>query len=140
MDYTQVFIVQNLMNHFISLLTSGKITGLLSSEVDTFFSESHRRSDMCYLTNEQIRAAKNGLPPVPLFVVEIISENEKLSIQKKMLDYWRAEVPVIWHIFPDLEIVHVYHGKKMTVFMKNEICSAAPILPDFAMSVNDIFK
>jgi Uma2 family endonuclease len=140
MDYTQVFIVQNLMNHFISLLTSGKTTGLLSTEVDTFFSESHRRPDMCYLTNEQIRAAKNGLPPVPLFVVEIISENEKLSIQKKMLDYWRAEVPVIWHIFPDLEIVHVYHSKKMTVFMKNEICSAAPILPDFAMSVNDIFK
>jgi Uma2 family endonuclease len=141
MDYTQVFIVQNLMNHFISLLTSGKITGLLSSEVDTFFSESHRRPDMCYLTNEQIRAAKNGLPPVPLFVVEIISDNDKMKrVQKKMLDYWRAEVPVIWHIFPDLEIVHVYHGKKMTVFMKNEICSAAPILPDFAMSVNDIFK
>jgi Uma2 family endonuclease len=141
MDYTQVFIVQNLMNHFISLLNSGKITGLLSSEVDTFFSESHRRPDMCYLTNEQIRAAKNGLPPVPSFVIEIISDNDKMKrVQKKMLDYWRAEVPVIWHIYPDLEIVHVYHGKKMTVFMKDEICSAAPILPDFAMSVNDIFK
>jgi Uma2 family endonuclease len=141
MDYTQVFIVQNLMNHFISLLASGKVAGMLSSEVDTFFSESHRRPDMCYLTNEQIRAAKDGIPPVPSFVVEIISNNDKMKrVQEKMLDYWRADVPVIWHIFPDLHIVHVYHGKKMTVLMGDEVCSAAPILADFSMTVNDIFK
>ncbi len=141
MDFTQVFIVQNLMNHFISLLTSGKVQGMLSSEVDTFFSDSHRRPDMCYLTNEQITAAKHGLPPVPDFVIEIISNNDKMKrVQEKMLDYWRAEVPIIWHIFPDLKIVHVYNGKQMTVFMGDELCSASPILPDFIMSVNDIFK
>lgn len=141
MDYTQVFIVQNLMNHFIGLLTSGNATGMLSSEIDTFFSESHRRPDMCYLTNEQIRSGKNGIPPVPRFVVEVISNNDKMKrVQEKMLDYWRAEVPVIWHIFPDLHIVHVYLGKNMVVSMGEDICSAAPILPDFNMTVNDIFK
>jgi Uma2 family endonuclease len=141
MDYTQVFILDNLLNFFEQLKMQGKVSGRLAGEIDTFFSESHRRPDICYLTNEQMRAARDGFPPVPSFVVEIISDNDKMKrVQKKMLDYWRAEVPVIWHIFPDLEIVHVYHGKKMTVFMKNEICSAEPILPDFAMSVNDIFK
>jgi hypothetical protein len=28
----------------------------------------------------------------------------------------------------------------MTTFVGDEICSAAPVLPDFAISVNDIFK
>jgi Uma2 family endonuclease len=141
MDYTQVFITQNLMTHFISLLTSGKVKGMLSSEVDTFFSESHRRPDMCYLTNEQIRLGKIGIPPVPQFVVEIISNNDKMKrVEEKMLDYWRAEVPVIWHIYPDLQVIHVYNGKNMVVCMGDDLCSAAPVLPDFVMSVNDIFK
>ena len=141
MDYSQVFIVQNLMKHFMSLYSSGKVTGLLSSEIDTFFADNHRRPDMCYLTDAQIRASKVGLAPVPDFVIEIISNNDKMkNVQLKMLDYWRAKVPVIWHIFPDIEMVHVYQGKKMTVLMGDEICSAAPILPDFALSVATIFN
>jgi Uma2 family endonuclease len=141
MDYTQVFILDNLLNYFEQLKMEGKVTGRLAGEIDTFFSESHRRPDICYLTNEQMRAAKDGIPPVPSFVVEVISNNDKMKrVQEKMLDYWRADVPVIWHIFPDLQIVHVYHGKKMTVLMGDEVCSAAPILSDFSMTVKDIFK
>ncbi len=141
MDYSQVFILDNLLNFFEQLKMEGKVTGRLAGEIDTFFSESHRRPDICYLTNEQMRASRDGIPPVPSFIIEVISNNDKMKrVQEKMLDYWRAEVPIIWHIFPDLKIVHVYHGKQMTVYMGDEICSAMPILPDFNISVNDIFK
>jgi hypothetical protein len=57
-----------------------------------------------------------------------------------MLDYWKADVQVIWHVFPDLIMVHVYHGKKMTVCMGDDLCFAEPVLPDFSLKVSDIFK
>ena len=47
---------------------------------------------------------------------------------------------VVWHIFPDLEEVHIYKGPNMITFSRDEICSADPILPDFKITVNDIFK
>jgi Uma2 family endonuclease len=141
MDYTQVFILDNLLNYFEQLKMQGKTTGRLAGEIDTFFSDSHRRPDVCYLTNEQMKAGRHGFPPVPEFVVEIISNNDKMKrVEEKMLDYWRAEVPVIWHIYPDLQVIHVYNGKNMVVCMGDDLCSAAPVLPDFIMSVNDIFK
>jgi len=141
MDYKQFFIVRNLMNFFIALTKGNNIEGLLTNEVDTYFAGNLRRPDMCYLTNEQMDAARLQTPPVPKFVIEIISNNDKAKrVQGKMVDYWAAEIPVIWHIFPDLEHVHVYNGKKMTVLMKDELCSAAPVLPEFVISVNDIFK
>jgi Uma2 family endonuclease len=141
MDYSQVFIMDNLLNFFEQLKNQGKVTGRLAVEVDTLFLKNHRRPDICYLSQDQIKASRNGDAPLPEFVIEIISNNDKAKrVQTKMLDYWRAEVPVIWHIYPDLEIVHIYHGRNMAVLMGEEICSAAPILPDFALSVKDIFK
>ena len=141
MDYSQVFIMDNLLNFFEQLKNSGKVSGRLAGEIDIFFSNNHRRPDICYLSQDQIRASRTGTAPVPDFVIEIISNNDKMkNVQLKMLDYWRAKVPVIWHIFPDIEMVHVYQGKKMTVLMGDEICSAAPILPDFALSVATIFN
>jgi Uma2 family endonuclease len=141
LNYKQLYIFNNLFKAFEQLKTENKISGLLANGLNTFLSNNYRELNICYLTNEQIQSAKNGLPPMPNFVIEVISNNDKMKrVQEKMLDYWRAEVPIIWHIFPDLKIVHVYHGKQMTVYMGDEICSAMPILPDFNISVNDIFK
>ncbi len=141
MDYKQMFIVKNLTKFFYNLVLKGIVEGYLTNEVDTFFGGSHRRPDICYLTEAQMEGTKFDIIPVPAFVIEVISNNDKMKrAQEKLLDYWKADVQVIWHIFPDLEMVHVYHGKNMTVYMGDEICSAAPILPDFAMPVSDIFK
>ena len=97
--------------------------------------------DVCVSTDSLLCNGGIDVISCTVSVQEIISNNDKMKrVQKKMLDYWRAEVPVIWHVFPDLEIVHIYHGKTMTVLMGDEICSAAPVLPDFALTVKDIFK
>ena len=141
MDYTQFYIVRNLMNFFIKLTKEKNINGLLTNEIDTNFLGIHRRPDMCFLTNEQIDAARLNTPPVPKFVIEIISKNDKAKkLQGKMVDYLRADVLVIWQIYPDLQVVHVYNGNKMTLLMNDDLCSAAPVLPEFVISVNDIFK
>jgi hypothetical protein len=61
----------------------------------------------------------------------------------KMGDYRNAGVKVVWHIFTIKNEVHVYAGENLTyltVCKGDMVCSAAPVLSQFALSVNDIFK
>lgn len=75
---------------------------------------------------------------MPLFVIEVISTNDQMNlVHEKMEDYRNAEVPVVWHILPKRKEVHVYlYGKNMTICKGEEVCSAAPVLPDFNITVN----
>ena len=140
MDYTQFYILSNLLNKFRSF----NIDGELISEGDVFFLEKHRRPDIAYFTSKQIDAAADGVNPMPEFVIEVISNTDAINrVNKKMQNYRAAEVKVVWQIFPQGEEVHIYCGDNLkTVYIKSgdEICSAEPVLPDFQLSVNDIFK
>lgn len=93
--------------------------GRLTKEVDTFFAGNYRHPDICYLTNEQIRATKLDIAPSPQGIIEIISAHDKSKkIEHKMKDYRNVEVPV-------------YRSKQIQVCEKGDFCSAAPVLPDF---------
>ena len=142
MDKSQFFIYENLLEIFDQLRFDKRINGRLISEGDTFFAGNHRRPDIAYFTHEQIRAAKEGHNIVPLFVIEVISTNDQMNlVHEKMEDYRNAEVPVVWHILPKRKEVHVYlYGKNMTICKGEEVCSAAPVLPDFNITVNQVFK
>ncbi len=61
-------------------------------------------------------------------------------VHKKMHDYREANVAVVWHIFPQLEEVHVYHGLKMEIHLGDDPCTAEPAIPGFEISVSDILK
>ena len=78
---------------------------------------------------------------VPEFVIEIISTTDEMNrVYTKMRNYRAAKVPVVWHIFPELQEVHIYHGLKMHICVGDMMCSAAPVLPDFNIALSDIFK
>lgn len=144
MDKTQLYILNNLMDFFFKLQVSGKVAGHLVAEPDLFFPDVHRRPDIAWLTKEQMYSMANGANHVPAFVIEVISTNDQsIRVEKKMNNYRNAGVKVVWQIFPDLKTVHVYAGQRldsMTVCTGEQICSAAPALPDFALPVNEIFK
>ncbi len=141
MNQNQFFILQNLLAFFRELLNAGKASGELIPEGDTFFLENHRRPDIAYFTNEQIARAARGENQVPKFVIEVISKNDVANkVQAKVQDYQRAEVQVIWHLYPELEEVHIYHGKQVTICSGDDLCSAAPVLPAFELSVAAIFQ
>jgi Uma2 family endonuclease len=64
-------------------------------------------------------------------------------VEDKMEDYRAAGVQVVWQVFPKFEKIHVYAGthlNQMTVCRGEEICSAAPVLPDFVLAVGEVFK
>ncbi|MCC6724875.1 MAG: Uma2 family endonuclease [Saprospiraceae bacterium] len=145
MDKKQIFMLINLLAHFKLLENQGKVFGFLVPEVDLIFLDKYRRPDIAWLTKEQAyNLAEDAARDVPTFVIEVISTNDQVNrLKKKMVNYKDAGVQVVWHIFPEVRQVDVYSGpnlSQMTTFVGDEICSAAPALPGFTISVNDIFK
>ena len=136
----QLFILKNLQLFFQQLNSKASINGLLMAEIDTKFADNHRRPDISFVTFDQIEAGKKGKDLVPEFVVEVISTNDQINkVQKKMEDYHRADVAVVWHVFPEIQVVHVYKGNQMTVCRAKDICSADSIIKGFEMTVEEIF-
>lgn len=78
---------------------------------------------------------------ISAFVIEIISHNDKSSdIQKKLEDYFGDAVQVVWYIFPESKLVHVYTSlDNITICRGATICKASPVLPDFNIPAQDMF-
>ena len=143
MNKNQFFILKNLTRFFYALDAKSTIKGELIPEGDTFFGKHHRRPDIAFYTDKQISDAQKDLDAVPLFVIEIISSKDQMNkVHLKMKDYRNAGVKIIWHIFPELEEVHVYSNKatKMQVRTEKDNCSAEPVIKGFKLTVEDIFK
>ena len=144
MDYTQLFIAQNLMVLFRSLINNGKTNGGLMTEGDIFFLKNHRRPDIFYMTDKQLAYTAHGENQVPPFIAEIISSKDQVNkVTLKMQNYRAAGVQVVWHLFPKYEEVHVYSGKNLTnmvVCKGDDICTAASVITDFSLTVNAIFQ
>ncbi|MEZ4905807.1 MAG: hypothetical protein R2822_30600 [Spirosomataceae bacterium] len=48
---------------------------------------------------------------------------------------------VVWPIYPENQVVYVYTSRKsVKICTDTDICSAAPVLPDFEISVNELFS
>lgn len=119
-----------------------KKVGALISEYDTMLSGIQmRRPDIAYLTKEQIQLGRKGKDVIPEFVIEIISETDQFyKIEDKITEYFKAGVKVIWNIVPEHKLVYIYTSRKtVKICSDNDICSAEPVLPDFTITVNDIF-
>ncbi|MEO1263102.1 MAG: Uma2 family endonuclease [Bacteroidota bacterium] len=144
MNYTQAFILKNLQVFLRELIGLSKANGEFIHEVDAFFGKNHRRPDSSFFSNEQIAKMTRGENQVPLFIIEIISTNDQINLfSKKMKDYRAAGVRVVWEIRPEVKEVYVYSDKDLKVIklcMGEDLCSAAPVLDDFMMSVNDVLK
>jgi Putative restriction endonuclease len=71
MDKTQLYLLENLLEHFDLLKTQGKVQGRLISEPDLFFLTNHRRPDIALLSKKQIYAlAEPKAYEVPAFIIE----------------------------------------------------------------------
>lgn len=143
MDKLQFYILSNLQELFFKLKFGDKLDGQLIAEGDLFFKDNHRRPDVCWLTDEQIYRLAEGKYEVPAFIIEIISSTDAINrVNGKMQDYRAAGVKVVWHVFPIHKEVHVYSGEtlnKMSVLFGEDLCTAAPALPSFQLSVNELF-
>jgi Uma2 family endonuclease len=146
MNPRQLFIQRNLTALFRKLLNLNQVFGELLAEPDLFFeTEVLRRPDLAWLTNQQIdRLSIEGNIEIPAFVIEVISTNDASQrLVSKMRQYRTSGVQIVWHIFPFQQEVHVYGGtnlETMNVCFGEKICSADPVLPNFAFPASAIFQ
>jgi Uma2 family endonuclease len=102
-----------------------------------------RRPDLAYFSNEQIsNSISSEEEPVPEFTIEVISSFDQINeVKKKILEYFKNGVKVVWLIFPEYQMVEVYTSPRhVTICMENDICSAKPVLDDYEFSVNELFE
>ena len=113
---------------------------MLTPEVETWTSKTQfRKPDISFWTRQQ---QIEDTQSVPLFAIEVISPNDLINVvNNKVLEYFKAGVQVLWHIFPEQKMVYVFTSpSQITVCFEDDICSAVPVLADFEISVNGIFK
>jgi Uma2 family endonuclease len=114
-------------------------TGTFISEYDVQLTGIQmRRPDIAYLTKAQIESANKGTDEIPEFVIEIISGNDNINkVEEKIGEYYKAGLKVVWLIFPENKSVHVYTSRRdVKICIENDICSAAPVLPEFEIGVD----
>jgi Uma2 family endonuclease len=106
--------------------------------------DTMRRPDLAYFTREQVLAGYNGENPVPLFVIELVSKNDRNDKRvEKLNEYFTAGVQCVWYVYPNLRRVEVYTMSADAVmetrnYSGDTLCSAAPVLPEFSISPNQI--
>ncbi len=116
-------------------------TGSLVTEQDVHLSGIQmRRPDIAYLTDEQGEQGRLGQEMIPAFVIEIISNNDQINqMERKLTEYFKAGVQVVWTVIVEERVVNIYTSRRdVRICLENDICSAAPVLPDFEISVNDM--
>lgn len=139
MKKNEIFIFDNLLRVFVHT-TAFAEGGTFVSEVETWTSDTQfRKPDISYWTRQQ---KIEEVESVPLFAIEVISKNDQINIvSNKILEYFKSGVKVLWHIFPEQRMVYVYTSPShIKVCFEEDICSAAPVLTDFEISVNGIFR
>ena len=117
--------------------------GILMSEVDMYLPsiDRTRRADIAVLAGGQVDDSVSGEATVCPFVIEIISKNDQINeVEEKILEYIENGVQVVWVIFPKIKKVEVYISiQDVKICFGDNICSAMPVMPDFNISVNEIF-
>ena len=116
--------------------------GTLMAEPDVMLTGIQmRRPDIAYFTREQIKKGRKNEDMVPEFVIEVISSNDQINpVRKKLSEYFKNGVKVAWLVYPDEQEVEVYTAyKEVKICTGTDVCSAAPVLPEFEISVADIF-
>lgn len=101
-----------------------------------------RRPDLAYFSGEQIdNSVSSNDDPIPAFLIEVVSPSDDAEkVEEKLVEYFKSTVQVVWHIYPENQVVYVYTSRKsVKICTDDDICSAAPVLPDFEISVNELF-
>ena len=131
------------LNHVFYTTQAFKAGCVFEAEVNFKTSdEQTRRPDKAFFTDEHIQLARDKKNVVPPFVVEFISTHDSVvTVTDKIIEYFNAGVQVYWQIQRQHELVYIYTSPtNVTVCKGDTICSAAPVMPDFQISANDLFE
>jgi Uma2 family endonuclease len=78
---------------------------------------------------------------LPVLAVEVVSPNDRIGkVTRRIADFLKAGIPLVWVIDPDARDVTVYRrGKDPQVFDGTQELTGDDVLPDFHCPVAELF-
>lgn len=140
----ELYIYRNLQKEFYKI-NNHNSHGSFITEVNVFLQKVNklRRPDIAYFRNEDINKARNKKESIlPPFVIEIVSNSNSINeVEEKIKDYFVSGIKIVWIVFPKFKEVKIYNSpKNIKVCSEHDLCDVGTIIPDFKISVVDLFK
>lgn len=105
-----------------------------------------RRADTSFhaigrITLEQARR-QGHCTVVPDLVVEVVSPNDlAYEVNEKRIEWLEAGAKLVWVIDPVQETIHAYRADgTVHLFGRSDALTAEPVLPEFTVSVAELFQ
>jgi Uma2 family endonuclease len=78
----------------------------------------------------------------PALAVEVLSpHNTRKEMARKLRDYFKAGVRLVWYIDPDRRCATVYTAPECSVVLsENQVLDGGDVLPGFTLSLKDLFE
>lgn len=136
-----LFIIRRLQQLFFGTAAFSNGGALIMEQDVTLSGIQMRRPDLAFFSGEQIDASTTSdEEPIPEFLIEVISPTDDAEkVEEKLVEYFNSSVKVVWHIYPDNEVVYVYTSRKnVKICTELDVCSAYPVMEDFEISVREL--
>jgi Uma2 family endonuclease len=77
----------------------------------------------------------------PDLAIEVLSpSNTPQEMERKLNDYFRARVRVVWYVDPRQRTVEVFTGvDRSTLLREGQTLTGDPLLPGFNLALRDLF-
>jgi Uma2 family endonuclease len=107
----------------------------------------NRRPDLAFVSSDRWPADRpkssrdNAWDVVPDLAVEVISPYDRANEQlKKVLEYFEAGVRLVWVVFPEWRVIHVYESPtQIRVLTEADTLDGGPVLPGFQLPLDRLF-
>ena len=78
----------------------------------------------------------------PDLAVEVISPgNTKAEMERKLKDYFKAGVTLVWYVYPTTQSIHVFRSPSDVRELTGEmILGGEDVLPGFEVVVKNVFE
>lgn len=142
MKQDELFIVDFLVRKFVKTAAFAQGDNLLT-EFDSYVDPFRKRvPDLAFFGAGQIKATRLGKRVMPIFTIEVLSNSElQNDVLEKVQDYFDAGVQLVWYIAPKQRKIYAYTSPDdIRVFKGNDVCSAAPVVPDFTFVIDELFN
>jgi Uma2 family endonuclease len=139
---SEFHLLQNLQRAFTKTALYQAEGELLTEAVCPISEGKYRVPDLAVFSKTQIERAREGELPVPIFIIELVSKSDSLDYyDEKLEEYFSVGVQTVWLVSPSQKKVRVFTSpKEVKICTDDDVCSAAPALPDFTITPNQLFE
>jgi Uma2 family endonuclease len=105
-------------------------------------SVGERRPDVAFCSFETLpRVPRIAIPNLPDLAVEVTSSCDEIDLtDKKVNEYRRLKIKLVWVIKPEGRVIEVYRNGQATDLLDiNKTLDGDPVIPGFKLPVSKLF-